>query len=111
MALDRRITVRIGDGAGERNMFGEFIPGAFVDYVVWAEQRGAGSADAETAGGTVVQAARSYTVRWFSELAVANIAFVTVIDEDGFNWNAENISESDARRRLIYIETIRAVLE
>ena len=111
MPLDRRITVRIGDGAGTRNQFGEFMPGDFTDYPLWAEQRGAGSADAETAGGTVVQAARGYTVRWFQELAVANIVFVTVIDEDGFNWNAENISESDARRRLIYIEAIRAVLE
>ena len=111
MALDRRITIRIGDGAGTRNIFGEFIPGDFTDYEVWAEQRGAGSADVESAGGTVVQAARGYTVRWFQELNVANIAFVTVIDEDGFNWNAENITESDARRRLIYIETVRQVFE
>ena len=91
MALDRRITVRIGVAGSGRNVFGEAVETTELTRTVLA--------------------ARRYTVRWFKALALANITDVGVIDEFGHNWNAENITESDARRRLIYIETVRQVVE
>ncbi len=91
------------------NEFGEPAPGPITDYQLWAEQRGAGSSDAETEGGLLVTAARSYTVRWFEALARASIAEISVIDEFGFTWEATGIGESDARRRYIGIEVVREV--
>ena len=112
MALDRRVTVRIAVAGSGRNVFGEAVETTeYTDYPLWAERAGAGSIDQNTAGGVIVLAARRYTVRYFKELALANITDVGVIDEFGHNWNAENITESDARRRLIYIETVREVAE
>ena len=111
MALDRRITVRVVTPGNERNMFGEPVVGSFTDYLLWAEQRGAGSVDSldPSVFGELVLAARQYTLRWFDELSIANIARVGVIDENGNAWRATNIVESDARRRLIYIEVIREI--
>ena len=66
-------------------------------------------ADTPTAGGIIVSAARSYVVRFFVALVYANIAQVSIRDADGNIWDAENIGESDQRRRLIFIECIRNV--
>ena len=113
MALDRRITVRVVTPGNERNTFGEPIPGEFTDYLLWAEQRGAGSVDSldPSIAGSLVLAVRQYSVRWFTELSVSSIDRVGVIDENGNAWRASNIVESDARRRLIYIEVTREVAD
>ena len=108
MPLDRRITIRILPEQ-TRNTFGEDVEGVPAEFAVWAEQTGAGSADTATPGGLIVSAARNYVVRWFMQLVHANIAYVSVRDADGNIWDAENIGESDARRRLIFIECIRNV--
>lgn len=106
MAFDRRITVRI-ESEATLNQFNEPIPGPVTDYPRWAEQRSAGSVDQATGGGVVIVASRSFTVRDFVELRNAPINFVSVVDEDGQAWDAENIVLSDARRRFIIIETTR----
>ena len=109
MALDRRITIRIR-AEGTRDGHGEYVPGAVTEYPVWAEQRGAGSADTVTPQGTEVTAVRAYTVRHFEALAEAPISRVDVVDHRGHVWNAENITLSDARRRFIDISALRAVV-
>ena len=102
MALDRRITVRIGVAGSGRDVFGEDVETTeYTDYPLWAERAGAGSIDQSTGGGVIVLAARRYTVRYFKELALANIQDVGVIDEFGHATGTPRTStESDARRRL-----------
>ena len=73
-------------------------------------RRGAGSVDTETQGGIVITAARTYTVRWFEELITATIPNVSIIDELGHAWNADSVSESNARRRFISISAVREVV-
>ena len=106
MPLDRRITVII-TADGEYDQYGEFQPGVPVEYPMWAEQRGAGSVDTNTPGGIYVSAVRSYTVRYSAALVDASIATVTIRDADGNIWNADSISESDARKRYIGIDALR----
>ena len=93
-----------------RNDFGEFEPGAITEYPVWADQAGAGSVDTETSAGIVITAARTYTVRWFEELITATIPNVAIVDDLGHTWNADSVSESNARRRYISISAVREVV-
>ena len=88
---------------------GDYIPGPIANYPVWAEQRAAGSSDTPTSGGTVITNVRTYSVRWFQQLAVSVIAFVSIEDEDGFVWDADDVALSDARRRVITISALRVV--
>ena len=67
----------------------------------------AGSSDTATSGGTVITSVRNYSVRWFHALAVSVIAFVSIEDEDGLIWDADDVSLSDARRRAITISALR----
>ena len=108
MPLDRRITVIITP-EGEYSEFGEFEEGTPVPYPMWAEQRGAGSVDTNTPGGIFVSGVRSFTVRYFAALANASIATVSIRDADGNIWNADSLSESDARKRYIGIDAVREV--
>lgn len=109
MALDRRITVKIS-GEGFRDEHGEYQPGPVTDYPLWADQAGAGSVDTETSAGIVITAARTYTVRWFEELISATIPNVAIVDDLGHTWNADSVSESNARRRYISISAVREVI-
>ena len=122
MALDRRITIHIeaiGRRATQQDVDdglmidgvlvfpGDYIDGPTASYPVWAEQRAAGSSDTATSGGTVITSVRNYSVRWFHALAVSVIAFVSIEDEDGLIWDADDVSLSDARRRVITISALR----
>ena len=107
MALDRRITIKI-EAIGTRDSNGTYIPGPVAEYPVWAERRSAGSSDQATSGGFITQSAQNYIVRWFQALELADISLVEVEDEFGITWDADSVSPSDARRRLITLQVLRS---
>ena len=107
MAFDRRITIHI-EALGTRDGHGEYIPGPTTDYPVWTERRAAGSQDTLTPTGLVTSSVVTYTVRWFQRLELTNIALVTITDEFDQLWDADTVSPSDARRRLITITCFRS---
>lgn len=108
MPLDRRI--RIERDMGERNDSGEYVPNWTLIAEVWAQKFAAGSADSETAGGTLVIAARNYTIRWRADINALTPAGLRIVDGDGAIWNVDTLAESDARRRFINISTLREVV-
>ena len=78
--LDRRITVR--RTATTRNQFGESVE-TTTDYPQWATREDASQLDKEMAGGSLTLAARSYVIRFQSELADAPTSELSVIDGGG----------------------------
>ena len=106
MALDREITIRI-EAVGTRDNHGDYIPGPTTEYNVWAERSAAGSNDQPTSGGFITVSVQNYTVRWFKELELANLALVEVEDEFGQIWDPDSIAAGDERRRLITLQCIR----
>ena len=58
----------------------------------------------------VITSVRTYSVRWFHALAISVIAFVSIVDEDGLVWDADDVALSDARRRIITISALRVTL-
>ena len=108
MPLDHLITVK-HTPPGHRNQYGEWVPGVPVPYRVWATIEDSGSTDEETADGTRIAAIKSYTFRWVSALAGALITQLTITDENGTLWDAEDVrtNEERGRRRFITIEAVR----
>ena len=105
MGLDRRIVIRL-TGESDRNEHGEDVPGSITEYPVWAERQSSGATDEETAEGTRLHSIVTWRVRWFTELAEHPIDLVAVLAE-GAIFNAESISEGDARRRFLDIQAVR----
>ena len=114
MALDRRITLAI-QSAGHRNDFDEFIPGAIVNYPVWAEYRPQDLERIATTGGILVVTYANWRVRYFGTLieAAEDLTRINVIDEFGESFTTRNIYEDtgrngQSRRRFIVIEGVHA---
>ena len=96
MALDRVATVRIV-GPAVRNEFGELTPAATTDYRVWLTRVDSpAERDTDPAGVRPVVQGR-FRVRWFRELAEADIELghILVVDDD--DYRVTGIDEVDAR--------------
>ena len=108
MPLDHLVTVT-HTPPGHRNEFGEWVLGVPVPYRVWATIEDSGSTDEETADGTRIAAIKSFTFRWVSVLARVPISELTVLDEYGTLWDAEDVrtNEERGRRRFLAIEAVR----
>ena len=97
MALDRRISIR-RTVSGGTDVFGRPLPDTVETLAtVWAERRSAGTADTLTAGGVVVTNSVAWTIRYRRDVLEADIATLSIVDEDDDTWNPETIVESDAR--------------
>ena len=70
MPADRRIIVRLmTEGYRDPDLQGEFVPGEFVDYPMWASRRDQSLTDIATEGGTRDQGRRNWRIRWNSLIA------------------------------------------
>ena len=105
MPFDRRIAVRLrADGM---NVEGVYVPGPSTDYPMWAEERNSGSTDTLTEVGVVVTEIRTFTIRYRRDVDEHSIFNTFVVDALGQEWNCENKSVSDMRKRTIELQCIR----
>ena len=110
MPLDR--VIQLERDHGDFNQSGEYVKDwrMIGGSPIWAQQNAAGSSDAETSGGIVVQAVRNYTVRWRADLFDVLPSKLRIIDDLGDVWNVDGVSEGDQRRRVIGIQCLREVI-
>ena len=102
MGLDRVIVLRFK--RYERNHFNELVEIEPIDTRVWCEKRNSGSSDQATVAGVEIVNVVTYTTRYFQALIDEPIATLFVIDENGREFNASSVAESDARRRFIDLQ-------
>ena len=96
MPLDRPATVRIY-AEGTRNQHGEFVRGPSTDYRVWLTRiESTGQRAAESEGARQIRTA-SYRLRWFRELADADVARSHELLVDGLTMIITSVSETDNR--------------
>ena len=118
MPLDTPITIRLeaeGRRADEQDVAdgvmidgmlvipGDYIPGPVTEYPVWSDQTNSGSTDTVTGAGSVVVEVRTFTVRWFTELADHRTDLITLNDEYGNRWDIESVGIGRDRRRALQI--------
>ena len=101
MPLDTPITIRL-QAIGTRDEHGEYVPGPVTSYSVWSDQTNSGSTDTVTGGGSVVVEVRTFTVRWFQELADHRTDLIT-LTVDGDRWDVESVGIGRDRRRALQI--------
>ena len=107
--LDRRITVR--RTVESRNQYGEVVETA-TDYPSWATREDTSQIDAETQGGSLSTATRSYVIRFRAEINAALVSELKVI-EGNQTLNVTNILEADPdkeRRRFLRLEAVGEVV-
>ena len=114
MPFDRRITVQIR-GPSYRDDQDRFVPGAPVDYHVWAEYRPQDLIRIAQVGGIATVTHANWRFRFFSEAieASADLSSLKVIDEFGESFTVQNLYEDtgrddDQRRRYIIAEGVHA---
>ena len=108
LPLDRIITLLLeADGTF---VDGVYNPGPITEHRVWARRVSAGSTDAVDSGSGLlrIRSVVEWTIRYREDVAQHAITRLYVRDEEGNTWNAEEISESDMRRRYITISAIRS---
>ena len=109
MPADRIITLSIR-AEGERNVHGEYIPGAVIaSPTLWATVVDSGSSDVETVGGVDVVQRKDFTVRWRRDALVAGPQRVAIVDEYGHTFDVETIDENTNpanRRRFITLQAV-----
>ena len=104
MPLDRRITLRVAS-SGTRNEFDEYVPGALHEYGLWALVSDTGATDDEEEVGTRVEQRRTFTIRWRRDAIDAGPSRVSIVDEYGRIYEAENITEdTDPMRRRRFLD-------
>ena len=105
MALDRRVTIERNHG--ERNEHGEFQDAWRTLAAVWADRSSLGAVDVVGTGGDRTVESAQFTVRWRSDLILADISLLRITDDLDQVWDIETIGESDARRRFVQITATR----
>ena len=95
MALDRPATVRLfGEGSRET---GEYVPGPATDFRVWLTRVDSpAERDTDQSGARPVVMGR-FRLRWFRELAGADIELAHRVLLDGSSFRITGIDEVDAR--------------
>lgn len=95
MPLDRPATVRIyAEGTRES---GEYVPGPSTDYRVWLTRiESTGQRAAESEGARQIRTA-SYRLRWFRELADADLGLSPELLVDGLTMLITSVAETDNR--------------
>lgn len=101
MPGDRLITISIR-AEGQRNEYGEWVPGQAVEYRRWATRRDKSFEVSASTEGARNHIDRVFRVRWFRALAETRPSFVNVTDEAGNCYEVGNMTEvEDTRRRYI----------
>ena len=104
MPLDRIVTVTIHQPG--QYVRGVYEQGPGTAHRVWADRQSTGSTDEELEGGTRIRATASWRIRYRKDIADTEIINLSLV-ADGYNWNIEEVSESDERRRYLTIEAVR----
>ena len=102
-SLDRIIDVDVQ--APGAFVSGVYVPGPVTTYRVWAERLSVGSTDIEERQGTRIETVVRWRIRWRVEIARADVDRVAVRAEER-SWNVEGVSESDERKRYLFIQAI-----
>ena len=107
MPADRRIRIDIREVVPRDPMTGEGVEGPTTSYHVWAVVEDQGSTDEATGSGTLIRQRKSFTVRWSEAIVLAHVGFMSVVDEYGGVYNAEEVQENSGRRnRRRFIEIV-----
>ena len=117
MPLDREITISRQE-PGDRNQYGEYVPGPVRRFTMWATLNDLSLTDDPRPEGQLTVALREYTVRWFDILSVTNSQQLTV--QDGsvdpnlttnrlISWSVDDIIEltgrdGNTRRRWVKLK-------
>ena len=107
--LDRVVTLQI-HGEGARDEYGEFVPGAIVDHVLWAEIANPEISNSLGEEGTRDVRRKNFTIRWRRDVIDTPTNRLHVVDEYGRQYNVEQTTEivDDTRKRFMTITGIRS---
>ena len=111
MPLDRLVTIDI-QGTGDTNAAGQYIAGPDTSYRRWATLVDTSISRTLEVGGLRAEEDALYRVRYFPELAGADVRLTFVTEDDGDNYRVTNITEptgrdGNTRRRWLEIQCIR----
>ena len=109
VTLNRVVTLRI-QHEGARNEYGEFVPGAIVDYRVWAEIANPEVFNSLGVEGSRDVRRRDFTMRWRRDVIDTPTNRLYVVDEYGRQYNVESTNEivDETRKRFLTITGIRS---
>ena len=102
--LDRRITLHV-EAEGTRDR-GEFVPGAVVDYELWASRETIGADDERSDGVARTETVARFILRWNEVFASTPPNRLGITDALGRAYNVRSVADSDERRRFVEIEAI-----
>ena len=114
MPVDRLVTVEIQE-PGDYNQAGQFVEGTKTLYRRWATLVDT-TVDRTLRlgeGGSRAEESALYRVRYFLDLASANVLTTFLIEADGDRYTITNISEAtgrdgNTRRRWLELDCLRA---
>ena len=95
MPADRLITVNV-IAEGQRNQYGEYVPGATTAFRTWATRQDLSQEDKEQEGGIRDETRRDWRIRWDSRIAVTPVSRLEVVD-GGLTFNVLNLLEVTGR--------------
>ena len=110
---DRRIIVQVqGEGFRDPDLQGEFVPGEFVDYPMWASRRDVSQERKVERQGTRDEVSRDWRIRWDSRIANSPTSLLKVVD-GGETFTITNMVEvtrqrggPDLRRKFLDLQGI-----
>ena len=94
---------------GERDQYGEYVPGEFVTARLWAESQDGGTEDSVDEAGTIVVNYRTFRIRWNRTIALAAPEQITVTDGLDRTYSVSTIRVDDERRRYIELDVVESV--
>ena len=105
--LDRIVTVGI-EAEGRRPEHGDYISGEITYYRVWAQQQDGGSRSILGEDGFTLVRLRRYLMRYRKDMNLELIRpdMLTITDELGLIWYAENLDVSDGRSRYVTLAVV-----
>ena len=85
------------------------VPGAVVDYEVWASRETIEITDDESIA-TRTETVVRFILRWNAELATTPPDRLGITDGMGRVYNVRRVADSDERRRFVEVEAITATI-